>query len=352
MQYISLAVLLIIATLLLLPKDQYGVESSASTSVQTIAGKNVKSEVIAQKTYKLLFMGDTMLARSIGNGIIKGKDPYVYVTDKLDLYDLRIANIETTIAPTEFAKQATGKMYTFNSPMQSLDVIKKHVDVGVLANNHTVDFGPSATSAMLDAFSQKGIITVGAGKTINEAFTAKLIKVQPTPEDPVLLVGLIAINDIENNYTNAKSNQAGSANFDKVKVAESIAAVKDAGADLVIIITHWGIEYSVTPTPRQKEWARYLIDSGADAVIGGHPHVVQPTEQYKGRTIVYSMGNFIFDGMSGQALKGQMIELGITLNIATETKAKKVIKINKNVSISSTVSIPVKIGNDGLPRLE
>jgi poly-gamma-glutamate capsule biosynthesis protein CapA/YwtB (metallophosphatase superfamily) len=69
-------------------------------------------------------------------------------------------------------------------------------------------------------------------------------------------------------------------------------------ADIVIPVMHWGWEYEPRASARQRELARVMIDAGADAVVGGHPHVTQDTEQYRGRPIVYSLGNFVFDGFT------------------------------------------------------
>ncbi len=66
-------------------------------------------------------------------------------------------------------------------------------------------------------------------------------------------------------------------------------------ADVVLTFMHWGREYKFEPSDRQKALARVMIDAGADAVIGGHPHVVEPVELYRGKPIVYSLGNFVFD---------------------------------------------------------
>ena len=305
-----------------------------------------------QKDYKLLFMGDTMVARSVGDAIIKGTDPYTYVADTLSLYDLKIANIETTIAPPEFAVQAKGKVYTFNAPVQTVDILKKHIDIAVLANNHTKDFGSQATSAMLDVFKDHKLKTVGAGKNVTEAFAPLIINLGDGVKDPQVKVAFIAMNDIENNYTVATASNAGSAYFDDQKILDSIKAAKDAGAQIVVAVCHFGIEYTNTPTAIQKKWSHFLIDNGVDVVIGGHPHVVQPNETYKHKPIVYSMGNFIFDGMSGDALNGQMI--GVTIHASgSYKKNSKDLLIAKNVQLENNVTnIPISINGNGIPKLK
>lgn len=261
----------------------------------------------------LLFMGDTMLARNIGEQILAGKDPYRNVTSTLQKADLRIANVETTIADSRVAKQAAGKLYTFNAPLEAIDILKgANINVSVLANNHTSDYGAAATTDMITRMNAAGLSTVGAGSTPAEAFAPRIKNVPMHCKSGTssVKVAFIAANDIENNYTAVSNAQAGGAYFDKVLLTRSIKQARKAGAQFIIVIPHWGIEYHTTPTARQTEWAHWFIDNGADVVIGGHPHVMQPTETYKGHEIVYSMGNFIFDQMEG-ADQGQMISLPV-----------------------------------------
>jgi poly-gamma-glutamate capsule biosynthesis protein CapA/YwtB (metallophosphatase superfamily) len=81
-------------------------------------------------------------------------------------------------------------------------------------------------------------------------------------------------------------------NFDKVFV--EIEKLRPE-VDILIVTPHWGIEYDKTPTEKQKKWAKEFIDSGADAVVGTHSHVIGDIEEYKGKKIFYSLGNFAFD---------------------------------------------------------
>lgn len=105
----------------------------------------------------LLFMGDTMLARTVGQSIISGDNPYKYVQSTLDSYDFRMANVETTIADPAVSHQASGKMYTFNAPVPSIQALKSaRIDVAGLANNHTKDFGPSALTNMMSNLQAAG----------------------------------------------------------------------------------------------------------------------------------------------------------------------------------------------------
>ena len=82
------------------------------------------------------------------------------------------------------------------------------------------------------------------------------------------------------------------------EVLSDIRAARKAGAHIVIPFMHWGWENRHTPSLRQRMLARRMIDAGASLVVGGHPHVIQDAELYRGKLIVYSLGNFVFDGFT------------------------------------------------------
>jgi hypothetical protein len=303
---------------------------------------------------QLVFMGDTMLARGVGTSIQRGGDPYEHVRALLNGYDLRIANIETVIADPAVATLPRVKSFTFNSPLAAIPLLQRvPIDVSVLANNHTSDFGPAATSSMLDLLKAANLKTVGAGKNIDEAFTPLLVDVslhgaEAGAARQQVRIGFIALDDIETNITNATAGHAGGAYFDKTRLAASIASAKQQGAELVIAVVHWCTEYQQDAfSGRQTQIGQWLIDNGADAVIGGHPHVIQPTVTYKGKPIVYSMGNFIFNGMDEKpgATRGQMIAFNVTLT--TETSG---LIVNRSpATLSSPGSIRYTLNAQGFP---
>lgn len=288
-----------------------------------------------------------MLARSIGQEIMAGKDPFAAVRPTLDAASLRIANIETTIADPSKAVRAAGKLYTFNAPLGTIQTIKNaHIDVSVLANNHTSDFGPSGTADMVQQFQTAGLATVGAGDTPEQAFAPliKQVTLQCATTTSSLKVGFIAANDIENIYTAVSDSRAGSAYFDQARLRTSIEQARAAGAAFIIVIPHWGVEYQTTPTARQQQWAHWFIDSGADAVIGGHPHVIQPSETYQEKPIVYSMGNFVFDQMD-DAADGQMVSLPLTQTVRVDNTTTP-----QPPALGAPLLTPYHLDSDGFPR--
>lgn len=283
------------------------------------------------KNIKMLFMGDVMFSRSIGYQVLNGVDPFKNIKDKFNEYNILVANLETVVSRSYFLNQAGGKLFTFNSPLESLDVLNNNrINVVSLANNHTMDFGTAALINTMDNLKSKGILYVGAGGNESEAFAPKYLIYKD------LIISFLAFNDIENWFANASPYSAGSAYFDKSKIQESINSAK-ASSDIVIVMPHWGLEYSLTNSDRQSEYGKFFIDSGADIVIGAHPHVLQNQEEYKGKTIYYSLGNFVFDDMC-------------TIPNACDTALLEVNIENKKIVGSNL--IPVRISDEGFPFLK
>jgi len=280
--------------------------------------------------YKILFAGDTMLARSIGDNIVNNQiDPFEFVKDKFLQEDFVILNLETNLGNSNTGNPRA-KPYTFKSPIGAITFMKNAgVDAVSLANNHTMDFGPVALLEQIELIEDGGILTFGAGENKNDAFEPIYL------EAKYLTIGLIGVNDIENWSQDVTDTSAGSANFNKDLIKEAIEEANEK-ADLVIVVPHWGIEYDFLHSARQEEFAHLFIDSGADAVIGAHPHVIQDIEKYEGKMIYYSMGNFVFDGMGGMngATDGIMVEL-----------------IVQNKEIIDTNVISIAINNSGLPEI-
>ena len=194
--------------------------------------------------------------------------------------DLTIANFEGTL--TDLTTRAD-KKFAFRGPGEYANILTQgSVEAVTLANNHSSDYGAQSfvdTKVNLDA---AGITHFGFDQIAIQ--NVKGIK-----------VGLIGIYEL-GGYTKAVN-----------QTKANIAKAKEAGADLIIVIFHWGEEYQTAPNSRQTTLARLAIDEGADLVCGHHPHILQGIETYKGKNIVYSLGNFCFGGNSNPADKDTMI---------------------------------------------
>ncbi|MCB6200904.1 CapA family protein [Extibacter muris] len=198
----------------------------------------------------------------------------------LEADDLTIVNMEGTLTTQE---QREDKTYAFKGPPEYAAILTGgSVEAANLANNHSRDYGEKSYTDTIAALEDAGIATFGYERA--DVVDIKGVK-----------VGLTGIYELAEHMEK------------KQQVKENIAALKEAGAQLIIVNFHWGIEREYVPNDTQKALARLAVDEGADLVIGHHPHVLQGVEKYKGKYIAYSLGNFCFGGNSNPEDKDTMI---------------------------------------------
>lgn len=242
----------------------------------------------ADQDIRLVFVGDVMLADTPGRLIRSGIDPFRHFSSLLQGADLAIGNLECVIS---LKGKAIDKPYTFRAPQRALPLLKKYFSAVSVANNHTGDFGKAAFADMLDAFDRRGIAYFGGGRNLRDAHRPFIRDIKGKR------IGVLAYNGFFPRSFEALEDTPGSAWLDEDYVVHDIRQAKQAlGVDILIVYPHWGWEYQKLASPRQREMARLMIASGADAVVGGHPHVTQDIEIYQGKPIFYSLGNFVFDG--------------------------------------------------------
>ena len=194
--------------------------------------------------------------------------------------DLTIANFEGTLTDSQ---DRADKMFAFKAPATFASILTEgNIEAVNTANNHSHDYGDGSFSDTMTALDAKGIVHFGYDETA--LMDIKGIKVG--------LVGIYELNDHLERTQQLKDN---------------IAKVKSEGAEVTIVIFHWGNEKEEVPDSNQMTLGRLAIDEGADLVCGHHPHVLQGIEVYKGRNIVYSLGNFCFGGNSAPSDMDSMI---------------------------------------------
>lgn len=237
----------------------------------------------------LLFVGDVVLDGQAGAAIAQGIDPFAAFAAVFASADVRIANLECVVATTG---DAADKNFTFRAHPRTLDVLKRHVDAVSLANNHSGDFGRGAFSEMLGLLDAHGIGRFGGGKNLSEAHTPLII------ERKGVRIALLGYDEFMPRSFEADAHAPGVAwSEDEQVVADIRRARSHYKADVVIPFMHWGWENEPRANARQRQLARLMVDAGADAVVGAHPHVVQDVEHYRGKPIIYSLGNFMLDAM-------------------------------------------------------
>ena len=236
-------------------------------------------------TVSLVFAGDIVLDDAAGALIERGGDPFEAFAPLFRTADIRLGNLECVVATTG---TAASKNYTFRAHPRSLPVLKRHFDAVALANNHSGDYGREAFAEMLELLKAQGLGQFGGGHNLKEAHTPLII------DRKGLRIALLGYNEFMPRSFEADTNAPGSAWSEDEQVVADIRAARHVHkADLVIPVMHWGWENELTANARQRQLARAMIDAGADAVIGGHPHVTQDIEHYRGKLIIYSVGNFV-----------------------------------------------------------
>ncbi|MCU0845757.1 MAG: CapA family protein [Spirochaetes bacterium] len=246
----------------------------------------------APREISLLFCGDVMLDWGIREAVEKEGYgfPLRRIRGFLSGFDYRFFNMEGPIS--DRGEPHADKKYIFNVPSGMVRVLAEgRLDGALLANNHLSDFGNIALLDTIANLSAEGIRCAGAGI---DAETASL----------PILVSRGGISVAVFSYTNlgyrdayATASAPGIARAVLDSMRKDIEQFKRF-TDFIVVNLHWGDEYTNYPSEDQVEMARALIDGGADAVIGHHSHVYQGIEVYRGRPIVYSLGNFLFGSIN------------------------------------------------------
>lgn len=242
---------------------------------------------------RLAFVGDILVARHVGKNIIAyGTDyPFKDVAPILKSADIAFGNFECTLSGQKIT--GTRNNLVFRAPANFAQaVLAGGIDIVSLANNHLLDAGREGVVSTINNLEVFGIKTVGAGRNSNEAYACRIF------ETHGVKVGFLAFTDIANTglaSAAARSNRSGVATTgDLNQIKACIIAAKNR-CDLLIVSLHFGNEYQIRPSSRQQQLAIIALNYGADIIIGHHPHILQPVGQIKGKTVAYSLGNFVFD---------------------------------------------------------
>jgi poly-gamma-glutamate capsule biosynthesis protein CapA/YwtB (metallophosphatase superfamily) len=248
---------------------------------------HAQSGLPTSKTIDLAFVGDIMLAETPGERIAIGEDPFGDFAEVFRKVDLAIGNLECVVSTIG---EEVDKPFVFRAHPRVLDTVLKHLDIVCLANNHTGDYGHAAFLDQLRLLEQKKIQYVGGGRDCAHARQPLIL------ERNGLRVAFLAYNDFKPRAFEAGPSWPGVAWAVDAQVTADIEAARTIHrADFVIPMLHWGWEHEPA-NDRQRQLAKLMIDAGADMIVGGHPHVTQEIEYYRGKLIVFSIGNFIFNG--------------------------------------------------------
>lgn len=258
---------------------------------------------VVSTSWTLVLGGDVML-----NGIKPSADVFKGIAPVVKSADLAYANLEiplTNVGSRTSRKSAEEIAARHQFVLRADPGHAKHFaaagfDTVSLGNNHALDYGPAGLADFIRRLDKERITWFGAGRNWREA---RRLQVHEVGGIRVGFLSFLSFNTVEamRKCTPATGKAAGVATLtitglpDK-KAIPIVKAIVDSAkreCDLLAVALHWGIEKQTQPAPNQVRLGRMFIDQGADLVIGAHPHVLQPSELYKGKPILYSLGNLI-----------------------------------------------------------
>ena len=222
--------------------------------------------------------------------VINSKNYKLLYNDLLPIInkaDISITNLESPLLEDGIPISKTGP--NLKSPLNSIEALSfAEFDMVTLANNHIMDYGLDGYISTIRVCKQHNIRYIGIGNNVEEAKKIQYFKVKNQN------IGFI--NCCENEWSTTNGNYPGCNPLNEVSLYYQITEAKKQ-SDYVVLIIHGGHETYEYPSPRMKKLYRWFIDLGVDAVIGHHTHCFSGFEIYKRKPIVYSLGNFIFDGL-------------------------------------------------------
>jgi len=261
----------------------------------------ISVSAIQEKQYiQLLFVGDLMFDRGIRYFADKnGGNDFIFdkISPALLKNNLVVANLEGSITDNKSLSAGTSPGSTNNyfltfNPSVAKTLFKNNIRLVDLGNNHISNFGADGIKSTQKYLNDAGVDYFGAPS----GNSGKIENING------IKVGFVSYNQFSDDRP--------------LNVINEIKKIK-LDADLVFVFSHWGNEYELTQTSEQTNSAHQFIDAGADLVVGSHPHVIQPVEEYKGKRIYYSLGNFIFDQYFDENVRNG---LGVVVKIDKQTK--------------------------------
>lgn len=283
-----IAAVLIIAIAFTLFFDPAKTEAPAEVTEMPVADETVQEPL--KRDLTVTFAGDCTLGTDSAfdystsfNASFENHEPSFFLANVKDIFskdDLTIVNMEGTLT-TSTTRQ--DKTFAFKGDADYAKVFStSSVEAASMANNHSMDYGQKSYDDTLEALDAEGIVSFGYDK----------IAYMDVNDVKVALIGTYELAEHEGI---------------EESMVKNIEKARLEGAELVLVYIHWGIERETVPNATQMKLGHAAIDAGADLVVGSHPHVIQGYEKYKGRYIVYSLGNFCFGGNSNPADKDCMI---------------------------------------------
>ncbi|NMA33472.1 MAG: CapA family protein [Clostridiaceae bacterium] len=263
---------------------------------------------------RFIAVGDIMLGRGVEYWIKKNgggyESAFAKVRNLLEQGDIVFGNLECPLTSSDKGLSKTGKIVLKGEPESVTALTSAGFNLLSLSNNHIMDYYEKGLFDTMELLDQHGIVHAGGGRNIDEARKMAVI------EKNGIKIGLLAYTDMAeivfagNPYLSfaAGPEKSGVVPRKLETIREDIQ--KNRGqVDLLAVSLHWGIEESFRVTDEQVEFAHTLIDDGADIILGHHPHQFHGIEIYKGKPILYSLGNILFDQNESENMESFIVDM-------------------------------------------
>ena len=264
-------------------------------TVEAQAGAEAQTEAEPTGLYQpvtLLFAGDVYFSNYVQNAYNRAGDISGVLDDGIrqEIADADIFMVNQEFPFTDRGEKVADKQFNFRVSPKWVSALKEmDVDLVTLANNHILDYGQQGLLDSCDTLNEAGIAYVGGGRDLDEA--KKLV----TMEAGGRTIGFLGTSRVymDGSWAAGAGHPGVFSTYDPSLAIEEIKKAREQ-CDYLVIYVHWGIERNTEPESYQRSMGQAYIDAGADLVVGSHPHVLQPVEAYKNKTIAYSLGNFVF----------------------------------------------------------
>jgi len=272
-----------------------------------------------------LAFGDVNVGRTVGQKLFEGdvEYPFELVRDTLSRADVVFVNLESQLTDQSGETQHPRFNLIFCGPPEGAIALREaNISVVSTANNHAYDYGLKGLHETIESLRAVGITWTGTSQDSVDLIPPAVVVVDGVK------IGFVGYT----HFVNLKGSWQGRiAVFDERKVRQALTELRGT-VDFIVASYHGGAEYVERPPARIRQHMRILIDAGADVVIGHHPHYVQGIEEYRGKLIFYSLGNFVFHQPQREwAQKG----IGVELKLARRAKG---------VSLEQVRLLPVRAG--------
>ncbi len=277
----------------------------------------------AADTLTVTLMGDILLDRGVRRAIERKGMEHLFSASVDSVFrhsDVVVGNLE---CPATKIKGYTNKKFVFRGEPEWLAVLKRHGVTHLnLANNHSVDQGREGLADTKRNVERAGMVSIGAGSSMEEAVRPVLIADKPRK---VYVVASLRLALENHAYLPAKTSVSQTSMDSLLHGIRQLRASEPHA--FIIVCLHWGVEHRLKPTFQQVKEAHDIMDAGADCIVGHHSHTLQSIEDYRGKKIYYSIGNFIFDQQKTINTQACMVRIKVAeTSAALETIPVEIVK--------------------------